>query len=317
MQFSPIKRTLQAVLLLVASAAAGAEPPEILTSIKPLQLIAQELTEGVTEVDVLLKPGSSPHSHSLKPSDARKLKSADVIFWVGPSMEAFLPKILGGLKDTKSVAMMEAHGINLRSMEEDDNHIHDDHGHAHDHDEYDPHIWLSTDNARVMAKAMVKTLVSVDPANKKQYEKNLEVFGQRLNQADEDNLVKVKTAGTRPFFVFHNAYGYLEEQYGFQVAGFFTTNPDYQPGANHLVQLQEKLQKAGSACIFREPQFQPAYIDRLSEGLDIEVGVLDPLAEDIEPGSDSYARFINSMVDTITDCLQEPLPESLLGSSAG
>ena len=265
MQFSPLKRTLQAVLLLAASAAAGAEPPQILSSIKPLQLIAQAVTDGVTDVDVLLPPGSSPHSHSLKPSDARKLKNADVVFWVGPSMEAFLPKILDGIDGMKSVPMMEANGINLRSMEEHENHVHHDHDHDHSHDEYDPHIWLSTDNARTMAKAMAKTLISVDPENKAKYKTNLAEFNAQMDTIDTVNLDKVKKAGKKPFFVFHNAYGYLEEKYGLQVAGYFTTNPDYQPGANHLVTLQGKLKSAGTACIFREPQFQPAYIDRLSE----------------------------------------------------
>ncbi|USE36871.1 zinc ABC transporter substrate-binding protein ZnuA [Endozoicomonas sp. SCSIO W0465] len=303
MQFVPVKQLLVTVWLITVSFFASAEPPRVLASIKPLQLIAQAVTEGVTEADVLLPPGSSPHSHSLKPSDARKLRSADIIFWVGPSMETFLPKMLASAKGGKAVSMMDIHGIRLRGSDEDGHHIHV-HGEHHDHGDYDPHIWLSTDNARVIAREMTRVLVSVDKVNQPRYQSNLNRFLKSMDQTDSRNGQKVEQSGKKPFFVFHNAYGYLQEQYGLEVAGYFTMNPEQQPGARHLVRLKGHLDKAGATCIFREPQFQPAYIERLTEGLSVSVGVLDPLAENIQSGPESYAKFINQLVDSITSCTQ-------------
>ena len=289
-----LKRSLMAVMLLATSAQASAEPPNILVSIKPLQLIAHGITDGVTDADVLLPPGSSPHSHSLKPSDARKLREADVVFWVGPAMEAFLPKMLGGTQ--KAVSLMDVKGIQLINAGESDHHGH------HDHGTRDPHIWLSTDNARVIATEMSRVLVSLDGTNQAKYQANLQRFLNSMDKTDERNLEKVRQSGGRPFFVFHNAYGYLQEQYGLPAAGYFTQNPEQQPGARHLVDLQGQLDKAGAVCIFREPQFHPAYIDRLTQGLSVTVGVLDPLGEAVSPGPASYAQFINQLVDNITDC---------------
>lgn len=303
MQFVPIKQLLITVMLMTASFCASAESPKVLASIKPLQLIAQAVTEGVTHTEVLLPPGSSPHSHSLKPSDARKLHSADVIFWVGPAMETFLPKMLASTKGVKAVSMMDIRGIRLLSSEEDEHHIHE-HGEHHDHGDYDPHIWLSTDNARVIAREMARVLVSVDKVNQSRYQSNLDRFLKSMDQTDSRNGQKVEQSGKQPFFVFHNAYGYLQEQYGLEVAGYFTLNPEQQPGARHLVGLKGQLGKAGVTCVFREPQFQPAYIKRLTEGLSVKVGVLDPLAENIQSGPESYAQFINQLVDNITSCIQ-------------
>ena len=295
MQFIPtLKRSLAALMLLATSAQVSAEPPNVLVSIKPLQLIAQGITDGVTDADVLLPPGSSPHRHSLKPSDARKLREADVVFWVGPDMETFLPKLLHGTQ--KAVALMDVKGVQLLHTGESDHHDH------HDHGAHDPHIWLSTDNARAIATEMSRVLTSLDAANKARYQANLERFLQCMDKTDERNLEKVRQSGNKPFFVFHNAYGYLQEQYGFPAAGYFTQNPEQQPGARHLVDLQGQLDKAGAVCIFREPQFHPAYIDRLTEGLAVTVGVLDPLGETVAPGPASYAHFINQLVDNITDC---------------
>lgn len=307
MQFVPVKRLLITVILMTASFFAVAEPPQVLASIKPLQLIAQAVTEGMTDAGVLLPPGSSPHSHSLKPSDVRKLRNADVIFWVGPSMEAFLPKMLSGSGGSKAVAMMDIPGIGLRSSKGDEHHTHEhgEHGEHHDHGDYDPHIWLSTVNARAIAREMARVLISVDKVNEARYQNNLDLFLQSMDQTDLRNREKVAASGKQPVFVFHNAYGYLQEQYGLDIAGYFTLNPEQQPGARHLVSLKGQLDKAGATCIFREPQFQPAYIDRLTKGLAVRIGVLDPLAENIPSGPESYAKFINQLVDNIIYCIQD------------
>ena len=301
-----LKSVSCAFALLVSSQFAVASTPNVLTTIKPLQLISQAITEGVTDSEVLLPPGASPHNHSLRPSDARKLHSADVIFWVGPSMESFLTRTLPSSEKVKIVAMMDAKSIRLRKNNEDDGHDHHhdhDHHHHHDHGDYDPHLWLSTDNGRAMATAMAETLIDIDSKHAEQYKANLNSFLKSLDTADERNKKKLSGFEKRPFFVFHDAYGYLQEQYNLSVAGHFTLNPEQQPGARHLTNLRDTLKSTGKTCIFREPQFQPAYIDRITEGLDVKVGVLDPLGEEIKAGPDGFAQLINSLVDNIEGCM--------------
>ena len=297
------------LLLAQTSVAATAAPPKVLTSIKPVQLIAQAITEGVSDSDVLLPPGASPHSHSLRPSDARKLHDADVVFWVGPDMETFLGKMLSNATSTRSVELIEAKGLHLRHGDEDSNdegehHHHDDHGHKHHHhhDGADPHIWLSPENAKVMARTMSATLSELDPDNAKTYTANLVRFQNSLDQLDSHNKKRLAPLAKQPFFVFHDAYGYFQEHYHLTIGGHFTLTPEQQPGARHLSELRNKLASSGKTCVFREPQFQPAYIDRLIDGLDVNVSVLDPLGMDIPVGPDGYSTFINSLVDSIVDC---------------
>ena len=298
-----------AFALLVSNQFAVASAPNVLTTIKPLQLISQAITEGVTDSEVLLPPGASPHNHSLRPSDARKLHSADVIFWVGPHMESFLTRTLPSSEKVEVIAMMDIKSIKLRKNKEKghghDHHDHDhDHGHGHnDHGEHDPHLWLSTDNGRAMATTMAETLIKIDNKHADQYKENLEAFLKSMDETDERNKKKLNNLSTAPFFVFHDAYGYLQDQYNLNIGGHFTLNPEQQPGARHLTNLRDTLKSAGKTCIFREPQFQPAYIDRIIEGLDVKVGVLDPLGEDIQADRKGFANFINSIVDSISDCM--------------
>lgn len=290
--------------LLASNQFAVASTPNVLTTIKPLQLISQAITEGVTDSEVLLPPGASPHNHSLRPSDARKLHSADVIFWVGPSMESFLVRTLPSSGKVKVVAMMDAKSIKFRKNEEaGHNHNHGHHHHHHNHGDFDPHLWLSTDNGRAMAIAMAETLTEIDSEHAGLYKENLHRFLKTLDETDQRNKNKLAGIDKTPFFVFHDAYGYLQDQYHLNIGGHFTLNPEQQPGARHLANLRNTLKSTGKTCIFREPQFQPAYIDRITEGLDVKVGILDPLGEKIQTGPNGYARFINALVDNIEECM--------------
>ena len=297
---------LAGILVVASSLVNAKEPPKIVVSIKPVQLIVEAITDGVAPVDVLLKPGASPHSHSLKPSDARKLAEADVVFWVGPDMEMFLEKMLSGSKKTLSVPLMEQSKLRLRknnAKEEELEHEHE-HGHDHHHGEYDAHIWLSPNNAISMARTVSYKLSSIDPVNKKKYKKNYKAFKQALQAADKENMSKLEAVRNKPMFVFHDAYGYLQSHYKLNIVDHFTINPEMKPGAKHLNTVQNELKAAGKSCVFREPQFKPPYIDRIIEGSDANIEVLDPLAENIPEGPRGYIDFLNGMVNTITRCFK-------------
>lgn len=80
--------------------AEGQRPLTVMTSIKPLQLITSELTNGVTKTEVLLSTNTSPHDYALKPSDVKKLKTVDLFVWVGPGLESFLEGVMQGSKNS-------------------------------------------------------------------------------------------------------------------------------------------------------------------------------------------------------------------------
>lgn len=299
---------LSGLLLSLSLPTQSQEPPKVLTSIKPVQLIAAAITEGVTSAEVLLPPGASPHSHSLKPSDARKLYEADVMFWVGPDMEVFLDKTLSGSTKAASVPLMQDSNLELLKMNEGEEEIHHHHAEEsdhHHHGEYDVHIWLSPNNAIAIAETISEKLSELDPEHKKQYTDNYHVFKKAVQAADKHNISKLAVYHNQPMFVFHDAYGYLQRHYELNIVDHFTANPEQQPGAKHLTQLQEKLKKAGNSCVFREPQFQPAYIDRIIDGTNAHVAVLDPLATDAAVGPDGYIEFMGSLTDNIISCLKQ------------
>ncbi len=136
-------------------AAVALEEGAVVTSIKPVHSLVAAVMEGVGEPGLIVKGAASPHSYSLRPSEARSLQSAKLVFWIGPELEAFLEKPIESLgENAKLVTLSEAHDLVKLEFREggpfekhdhgDDAHDHDDHGHKdeaehkeHDHDEHD------------------------------------------------------------------------------------------------------------------------------------------------------------------------------------
>lgn len=291
----------------LAYARADGNTPSVVASIAPLHSLVSAVMLDVGAPLLLLRGGQSPHTFSLRPSDARALGNADVLFWIGPSLEQPLQRILSNLRATRSVAMLDTPGIELlpaRQLGDGDDGQHEHAAPDADAAAFaDPHLWLSPANAIAMGEEIARVLSQVDPANAERYRANAAQLVQHLTTLDRDLHVKFSGA-TEPYAVFHDAYQYLEQRYGLHAAGTVTTHAERSPGAAHLHALRASLIDNRVRCLFSEPQFQPRMIAALSEGLPIRHAILDPLGSDIPPGPDAYVLMMRSLADTLTTCLQ-------------
>ncbi len=292
-----------------------AEPPQVLASIKPLQLIAAAITEGVSQPAVLLPPGANPHSYQLRPSERRTLHEADLILWVGPALEPYLAKLL--LEHRAPVAAMTLPGLTLSHLDEPEAPLHThnetdteadahhpDHD-AHQHQGDDPHIWLYPENARAIATALTTRLQQLDPANAAQYAGNLEQFSQSLDTLLVEVPQRFTNLDQQGFYVFHDAWGYLARAFALQVRGHITLSPEQQPGIRHLNSLRQTFKAEAPLCLLVEPGFKPAYLDRILEDLPVSRGTIDPLASTIEISAHGYRDYLIGTLETIDRCLSE------------
>ncbi|WP_407314074.1 zinc ABC transporter substrate-binding protein [Pseudomonas sp. nanlin1] len=279
---------------------------KLLTSIKPLQLIAAAVQDGVGSPQVLLPPGASPHHFALRPSDVRRVGDADLLYWIGPDMESFLPRVLAN-RSKPTLAVQDLPGMHLRRFAED-SHSHAEEAEDHDHDHrpgnLDAHLWLSTVNARVISARMAADLSALDPANAARYRSNQQAFEQRLVALDE--RVKARVAGVKgkPYFVFHEAFDYFEEAYGLSHAGVFSVAAEVQPGAQHVAKMRATLQQVGKTCVFSEPPMRPRLAQTLTAGLPVKLAELDALGGFDEATATGYEQLVSSLGDNLAECLE-------------
>ncbi len=287
---------------------------QILTSIKPLQLIAAAIQDGQGEPQVLLPPGASPHYFVLRPSDAKRLDKANLFYWIGPDLENFLPRLLKQ-RSQLSVAVQDLPELQLQYFTESQHEHHEDehsderaeglveHDHAHQPGAVDAHLWLLPHNARTIAQRISADLSALDPNNSNHYAANLQAFSQRLDVLDQQLKTQLKPLQDKPFFVFHEAFNYFERAYGLQHAGVFALSSELQPGAKHVSQMRTRLQQAGPSCVFSEPPMQPRLAHTLADGLPVTLAELDALGSKIPVNTTGYEQLLKNLAEQFSTCL--------------
>ncbi|MDE1310566.1 zinc ABC transporter substrate-binding protein ZnuA [Vibrio aestuarianus] len=272
----------------------------VLTSIKPIQMITFELTKGVTEPTVLLGSNTSPHDYAMRPSDVKKIRAADLVIWYGEDLEPFLSKTLQAHHNVLTISQIPE--LKLREFSGD----HHDHDHdGHNHGTHDPHFWLGVEQAKQVASAITERLKSTDVDNALLYQANLESFLNEIAITNRNIVQQLSSVKHKGYYVFHDAYGYFEQQYQLNNMGHFTVSPDRKPGAKTLINIKNSLAKNEAKCVFSEPQFTPAVIDTVTRGSQVNSGVLDPLGMDIDVKSGSYFELLNQLSNSIYGCLSE------------
>ena len=285
----------------------------IISSVKPIAFITQAISDGVTNTDILLPDGTSPHTYSLKPSDLAKIKTAELIIWVGEDLETFMPTVLKNIDKNKQIELMDIPTIknllrtSTNNHDQQKTHTHNnDSDHDH-HGEYDEHIWLSPKIAYEIAQAVHDKLISIYPDKKDIFDENLNEFTVKLAETEQNIAKKLINVQNSGYFVFHDAYGYFESQFGLKNLGSFTINPAVQPGVQTVYAIKRELKEHQAVCIFREPQFSPAVIEKIVNGTDVRIGELNPLGTDITLSKNAYSQFLLKLTQQLLDCLDKKL----------
>jgi zinc transport system substrate-binding protein len=316
-----------AFLAFSAAGPALAEPLRVVATIPPIHSLAAAVMEGKGEPRLLVKGASSEHTYSMRPSDARALSDAEVVVRVSEDLETFLAKPIATLAGKATiVTLADAPGMRLLPPREGgafEAHRHEEtagHGggkdHDHDHgkkaaakadepgeDEHDPHLWLDTGNAALIADRLAEAFAKARPEDADAFRANAAKLKGKLAALDAELKTQLTGMGDARFIVFHDAYQYFEAHYGLAAAGSITVSPERQPGAARLKAIRAKIEGAKSACVFSEPQFEPKLVARLVEGTSARSGTLDGLGAGLPEGPELYFTMMRNLAGSLKGCL--------------
>jgi zinc transport system substrate-binding protein len=329
------------VSTLMSFGPAHADGLNVVASIKPVHSLVAGVMGDTAAPHLLVSGADSPHTYSMRPSDAEALSDADVVFWVGEELETFLERPIGNLgTNARAVSLIDSPGMTLLDFRDDDDHGHesehdaghadehaekhdedhdgheheeagdhhsDDEEHAHHHTGLDPHVWLDPANARAMVAEIVAVLSEADAANAETYRRNGEDMTARLLTLEAETQTALMLYQKIPYFTFHESFGYFDNRFGLDSHGAISISPERQPGAQRLREIRSELAEHGRVCVFSEPQFPPKLVDIVVEGTAARTGTLDPLGAALEPGSALYFSLIEQNRDAFTRCFQETM----------
>lgn len=274
----------------------------ITVSIPPIAGMIAPLLSDDDHIEVILKPGASPHGFQLKPSNLKTLAKSDLVLWAGSPVDHWMEKPLANIKapviSILSLPDVEQLPIRQGGLWERDTHeeheadeaheehaTHDEHASHHDHDEdevadinqMDGHIWMSFNNAQSLIKAVSNKLQKLKPQQAKEIQQKTDAWLLELASVDlqvQNQLTSVKDV---PFMVLHDAFQYFTNRYNLNGVGSIQLNPSISPSLKRVALLRNKIKQGGVRCVFKEPQFPEKRVLAVTKGLEVKVGSLDPI----------------------------------------
>jgi len=294
-----------ASVVLFGKATPAAAVDNIVVSIKPIHSLVSTITKGISKPFLLLQGQSSPHTYSLRPSDAKKLQNAKLIFWIGADLEKFLIKPLETLgKRAAIVTLSKLKGLTrLKYRNKKDFKLKLKSSRNHNHEAVDQHFWLDPVNAIEFSHQIETALKGVDFQNAEIYSTNAVKLRKHLITLIKTTTLRFQPLKQRPFIVFHDAYQYFENRFGLSATGSVVTQTDLPPSAKHISKIQKRIKNTGSDCIFIEPQFNPKLAILVTRGTNAKLSTIDPLGSNLKVGPELYSKLIENVSKAFEDCL--------------
>jgi len=291
------------LLLLISYSTISCAAPKVVVSIKPIHSLVANIMQGVATPELLLPDYASPHTFQLKPSDLKQLQTADLIIWVSPTLETFLEKPLAGLNPPLGmIALENIPGLTHLPYRE----VRDfSEAPTHQHEGIDPHLWLSIDNAMIIADFITEYLAQKDPLHEGQYRNNAKYLKNDLKRLKKQLTILLTPVQNKAYIVYHDGYQYFEKEFNLNSVGTMVINPHLPLSAHGLKTIQNLVKTHQVRCLFYETEFNDKSIPQHLKKLGVKTAELDPLGAKIPQSPKAYEQTMLTLGQTLHECLSK------------
>ena len=260
----------------------------VVASILPLRAIVARIMAGVGKPIVLLKPYQNAHHGSLKPSQARLMAKADLLFWMGPELEIFLSHGIETLvKNGRAVSMITQAETSL---------LHNEQGQA------DFHLWLSPQNIYRLAQLVAGKLSQYDEAHQTQYTQNLQDFKTELDGLELRLEQIFSVVNSRPYLVEHEALLYLAKRYKLNFRYLVRRNEELAPSARNILQWQALINSGDYDCLILAQDSNNTALKSLALEAALPVILIDPIGASLPGDANQSLRLLERIANQIAAC---------------
>jgi zinc transport system substrate-binding protein len=243
--------------------------PIITVSILPQKYLVEQIAGDKVEVDVLIPPGASPVAYEPLPKQLSNLKKSNVYFQVGHLIfeEVWTEKI----KNVNPELKIESLSDNMQLIEGDHNHG------AHHHHHFNPHIWMSPINMKLMAQDVYDVLVENLPEHNKLFSDNFEVFQNKLDSLHKELKAAFDNTTNKNFLIYHPPLTYFAKAYGFNE--YSLEKDGKEPSPKEFAELVDVAKNKNINKILVQNQFDKSNAETLAKEIGAEIVSIDPLSE--------------------------------------
>lgn len=252
---------------------------DVVASFYPMAFLAERIGGDHAHVTSLTQPGQEPHDLEISAKQTARLQDSDAVLYLKnlqPSVDDAVAQ--SGVRtkiDAASLTSLEKHGNEVGGHAAE----HDEHEGSHDGESsgLDPHIWLDPVRYAQVAEGVGAAFAKADPGHAADYRKNTADLVRELDALNTEFTTGLATARTKVFLTTHAAFGYLAERYGLTEEAINGLDPESEPSAARVKEL-EKLAKAdGVTTVFYETLVSDKTAKTVAKDAGLRTDVLDPI----------------------------------------
>ncbi|MFF2994484.1 metal ABC transporter substrate-binding protein [Streptomyces sp. NPDC057950] len=276
---------------------------DVVASFYPMQYLAEQIGGTHVHVTSLTRPGQEPHDLEISVRQIVQLESADAVVYLKnlqPAVDDAVAQSSVRTKvDAASLTTLEKHGNEVG-------------GHAASHDSStgeeagsaDPHIWLDPVRYAEVASGVGKALEKADPKHAADYGKNTAALLKKLSALDTRYRTGLADTRTKVFITTHAAFGYLAERYGLTEEAINGLDPESEPSANRVKDLERMAKADGVSTVFYETLVSDRTAKTIAGDAKLKTDVLDPIEgiTDKSKGSD-YLQVMDANLKALRTAL--------------
>jgi len=275
--------------------------PVIITTIKPLAIIAQSAVGDQARVEYLQSAVQSAHEVSLPVSALKKIDQADLIVWIGEMFESRVAKPMALLPADKRITVMQLSLIapaDAGTQEKAGDHS--DHGHNHGESAHsglgahsalkaDPHVWLNPKNANLIAAEIQQRL-------------QLPVKAIISAKQIADLAAELAPFSDKQFLAHHDALGHYTSLFNLQSGLSIRDANGASQGVRSQYRLRQQAIVSAASCVFIEPQYADRDAQVIADELSLPVALIDIQGLDQALVGDAYASFMQTLTMQFKRC---------------
>lgn len=288
-----------------ADTAAGDGRLRVLTSFYPMYDFACKIGGDCIDVTNMVPSGTEPHDWEPSTNDLKNLEKADVFIYNGADMEPWADDLLVSRSDTLRV-VEASENVELRTTDGEHEHAHEHEDADHHHGDFDPHVWLDPENAKIEMEAIRDALCAADPENSTVFQSNYEKYAAELDALDAEFREKLAPLPNRTIVVAHEAFGYLCDAYGLTQVGIEGLSPDSEPDPGRMAEVIDFVREHSISTIFFEELVSPKVAEAIASETGAQAKMLSPLEglsdEQAAAGAD-YFSVMHDNLAALTEAL--------------
>ena len=286
-----------------ADTAAGDGRLRVLTSFYPMYDFACKIGGDCIDVTNMVPSGTEPHDWEPSTNDLKNLEKADVFIYNGADMEPWADDLLVSRSDKLRV-VEASENVELRTTDGEHEHAHEHEGADHHHGDFDPHVWLDPENAKIEMEAIRDALCAADPENSTVFQSNYEKYAAELDALDAEFREKLAPLPNRTIVVAHEAFGYLCDAYGLTQVGIEGLSPDSEPDPGRMAEVIDFVREHSISTIFFEELVSPKVAEAIASETGAQAKMLSPLEGLSDEQAAAGADYFSVMHDNLAALME-------------